>query len=274
MKANSNTPDNNLNRLLQQWSSEQQPSTEQLNALCQRVQSSLASTDLSSSVVQAIEQEKSIERQRYSFASRVALTLLSLSAVVLICLTLWSRSTKTEDVLLAGVEQGRESSEMVEFGHQKELIEKLQSFYAEPLMWIAESSEDVVVELGVVELASDSTQPWLLIRLAVERRDMNATEGANQKPLWQIDLAVRNEQTVLLTDPANLNGQINVWPCLTDDGLVMVDTRFTSLGPVMAQGNQTNIMRPGSRTQLNSPEDPYVIWQYVELVQKVPVSKS
>ncbi len=90
-------------------------------------------------------------------------------------------------------------------------------------------------------------------------------ERANQ-PNWQLDLAVRNQQTVNLMDRAQPDQQVMIWPTLTEDGLVMIDTRLDALGPLKADTNQSNLVRPGQPCRLLSGNRDYALWQYVEVV--------
>ena len=257
--------DNKLDWLLQKWSQEQQPSTEQLDSLCQRVQASLAAStdhDLSSPIT----------KPNAPFALRAAVSGLALAASLLVCVTCYQliKVQPPSHERTSDSNNNRHRMVVADFTNQKQLMEKLQAIYDQPLLWIAETGDKLQVEVDDPSTldATASSDPWLLIRLAVERQSSsNADNSYSEKPLWQIDLVVRNEQTVRLTGTSNQSEQLQVWPCLTQDGLVMVDTQYESLGPVKTKSNQTNLMRTGSRTRLNSLDDEYALWQYVEVVE-------
>lgn len=178
-----------------------------------------------------------------------------------------------------------------DFTQQIRLIKKLQAAYQQPLNWFAETRDDIQVGLDDERSEADG-QPWLLIRISMSLPPESLAQADHDgPPVWQMDLAIRNEQVVQLASDTSGTQQLVVWPYLTEDGLVMIDTKFNLSVPLESdhasvtqrratahvQGNESLLVRPGLRTRLatvRGERGEYDLWQYVQVVDPVRMPNS
>ncbi len=280
MKKHPNTPsDKQLDTLLQGWSEKQQPSSAELARLCDRVQEGLRNQPV------VVAATPGWEGQRALRSRKLLVTLGAVAASVVLGFVLWNRRPEHAEPAFADAGSKASPAESsvtfesmaADFSNQVELIGKLEAAYQQPVAWFAESSQDLEVELEENVSGSNQTnqpQTWLLIRLALEPQPdplvnrQPASAGPVHTPVWQVDMAVRDQQTAQLSSQDSAGEQIVVWPCLTQDGLVMVDTKFRLDGTQHTAGNQSHLMRPGSRTRLATVNGKYDLWQYVQVVNR------
>lgn len=260
----SSSPDDKLDRLLQNWAAEQAPADEVLDALCQRV---LSTADQAKDQSVQVVPYRPTPAPLHSRAPRY-LFWLAVAASLMVVALVWNRGADPKQVPALAKTNARTRQD---FTKQKQVMQKLLSIYDQPLVWVAESPDAVQVELAQTPEQVDDQQPWLLIRLTVEPQRMETTtsrlgEQSEAEPVWQMDLLVRSEQRVDLSGGENLDEQLMVWPYMTEDGLVMIDTQFAGLGPMTTAGNQSNLVRPGSRTYLTSVNNEYAVCQYVDVI--------
>lgn len=261
----SSSPDDKLDRLLQNWAAEQAPADEVLDALCQRV---LSTADQAKDQAGQAEPYRPTPAPQHDRAPRY-LFWLAVAASLMVVALVWNR--EADDPKQVPALAKTDARAPLDFTKQKQVMQKLLSIYDQPLVWVAESPDALQVELAQTSEQVDDQQPWLLIRLTVEPQRMEtATSGLGEQseaePLWQMDLLVRSEQRVDLSGRKNLDEQLMVWPYMTEDGLVMIDTQFAGLGPMKTAGNQSNLVRPGSRTYLTSVNNQYAVCQYVDVI--------
>lgn len=261
----SSSPDDKLDRLLQTWAAEQAPPGEALDALCQRV---LSTADQAKDYWVQVQPYRPTPAPLHSRAPRY-LFWLAAAAGLMVVAWVWNRGA--DDPKQVPALAKTDARTPLDFTKQKQVMQKLLSIYDQPLVWVAESRDALQVGLAQTPDQVGGPQPWLLIRLTVEPQRTETTtsrlgEQSQAEPLWQMDLFVRSEQRVDLSGGENLDEQLMVWPYMTEDGLVMIDTQFAGLGPMKTAGNQSNLVRPGSRTYLTSVNNQYAVCQYVDVI--------
>ncbi|MFO1066066.1 MAG: hypothetical protein U0892_19575 [Pirellulales bacterium] len=290
----SNPSEHPIDALLKEWADSQQPEARVFDALAGRI-GAAASKPADVSAEQAGGAAKVEVARRFGRrALGTAATILALAASILIGIVLrHDGATNSQGTSLSESGKGAHVSTeprfewpqqivRADFNRQRQLIEKLTSISKQPLAWLAETDEELQVEFEEVDEDSklSTRQPWLLVRLAVERRPIERSDVdgamtiADPSPFWQVDLAVHSEERVTVAGKNGTSSTVVLWTCMTEDGLVMVDTQYRLDGHPSATDNQTHLMRPGTRTRLAQLDEQYELWQYIDVMRDADRSAS
>ena len=157
------------------------------------------------------------------------------------------------------------STSVASFGVNQSLVfEEMQRVFDQRLAWVAETGKDILLEVDSEE--TNPQAPLLCIRLTLASKS-NRDFGAEGGKVWEMDLIVRSEQTVRIgTDDSNT--QLVLWPFLTDDGKVLVETQFNLTVPNEINHRSTRLLSPGLSEEIGDVDASFVFSQKVVLLNE------
>ena len=244
---------NPLDQLLIRCAESRAPSDEHLELLTNRIQREL----------------RNHVAPKQSFTHRSFRTwagILATAASIIIALTVWKyAATPLSQVVVKQNEAGLPQSSTTAFvSRQTALFGQLQSVFDQRLAWVAESSQDVLFEIE--SDAIETKGPLMCIRLALATKPIEATTAEGQK-VWELDVIVRSEQTVRIGGIAS-SPELVLWPFVTDDGKVLVESQFNLPTPLGFQHSQTTLLSPDEQAEQGVLDPNYVLSQSVVLLKE------
>lgn len=237
-----------LDQLLRQGLDHREPSDEHLAELTSRIQLELRSQTTST---------RSAETVRLRAWSGV----LSVAASLLVGIFLWRNSTVPPNLNDKMVSP----SPVAAFGVNQSLVfGEMQRVFDQRLAWVAETGQDVLMEVDSEETETEG--PLLCIRLTLASKS-NSESGEEGRKVWEMDVIVRNEQTVRI-GAADSIPQLVLWPFLTEDGKVLVETQFNLTVPNETNHRSTCLLTPGLTEEQAVVDASFVFSQRVVLLNE------
>jgi hypothetical protein len=144
------------------------------------------------------------------------------------------------------------------------LFQEMQRVFNHQLAWIAETKEDVLFEIDSEPIAGHG--PLMCIRLVLADNSSTST-SSNKQNVWELDVIVRSEQMVHIAS-AGTTPDLVLWPYLTDDGQVLVETQINLPAPFGQQLIQTKLLSPDTEAVPGEIENHFVLTQSVVLLKE------
>lgn len=236
---NSNTDDEKLDALLNQWS-DRCVSSERLVNLQKRIVSSLQETKSVATADMASQESRRDTQHRVArnqWASRFAVgTVVMMLLTVGFVLPQWGSSvvaTTSE----AAPEYAWLQEEQIQ--DMSVLYAEMESLFDQQLAWMAETGDRL--EFGLDRSTSDHTVRMkdpgrLTVRVIVEHRPQGS---AVWHLAWAMDVVARNEEIVCV-NPKKVNGQeLQIWTYRLPDGAIAVESmlQLDGTSPFRAQAS-------------------------------------
>ncbi len=260
---NPNDPPNPLDQLLSRCLDRREPSDEHL-------------ADLTSQIQLKLRSQTTATRSSESFQLPAWSGILTIAASLLVGMFVWRNSmVPPTQISSKTFETSRQSvsfdtnaaspTAVASFGVNQALVfEEMQRVFDQRLAWVAETGQDILMEVDSEE--SDSQRPLMCIRLSLASKS-NSESGAVGRKVWEMDVIVRSEQTVRIgTDEST--PQLVLWPFLTDDGKVLVETQFNLAAPDGVNHRSTILLSPGLTEDQGVVDARFVFSQKVVLLKE------
>jgi hypothetical protein len=261
---NPNDTPNPLDQLLRQSLERREPSHEHLADLTRRIQLELQS--------QTTSKRTAVSGRHRPWSK----TTLAVAASLLVGILFWRNSMVPPNQISNKPLDASPPSVMlndkvasprpgVSFGVNQSLVfEEMQRVFDQRLAWVAETDQDILMEVDSEK--TDSQRPLLCIRLTLASKS-NREFGAVGGKVWEMDLIVRSEQTVRI-GAGDSTTQLVLWPFLTDDGKVLVETQFNLTAPNEVNHRSTCLLSPGLTEEIGDVDASFVFSQRVVLLNE------
>jgi hypothetical protein len=260
-----NEPRDKLTPLLRQWAERQSLDEKAMETL--RAQ-----------VVQQLQDSPGADLRllppagrRSPLVGRVAWFSLGAAATLLIAAFLWP--CRPVDQPAVETATSEDSSALALFSkpqleEKATLLSEMERLFANRLAWVAEDSGEV--RIGV---AGDGEKPSqgvpIAVRVVVVARKIGSLHW---KPVWNVDVVTRGEQTVDITPPGHPGESFQIWALPLPDGMVAVDTNvaLNGDGSAATQSSSSGIQKadtPNRTFRLKKGDVEYEVYQTVSLLK-------
>lgn len=248
-----------IDRLIERCLAQRAPSNEHIEALTKKIQQELLRQP-------EVKQPPPVHRTSKAWVGAAAI-----AASFFIGVVLWKwfspaslDSQAGQSLTVASVSESIVAGSSMSAANQqldrrKALFVEMQRVFDQQVAWIAESPSDLQFEVDS-NLVGEQ-KPLLCIRLTLSEPANAASEA---RTLWEMEVIVRSEQTVRIGDDPTAP-ELVLWPFMTEDGKVFVDTQINLSEPFGLTNNQSRLLNLGvhDQQQLNAN---FVLSQSVELL--------
>jgi len=270
--------DDDLNRLLRDWTAAEQPDEVHLQALRERI--SRAADRLEGHVAEVIgvgdddltagDGRKTVSPA--TWPSRLGWFALGAAAAILAAVCVVSR---------LGPDQGRDEPEAYmwadlppevrldrhQLAAEATLFAAMKEVFADRLTWMAETDGKVILGIEPENPASaDGSQP-ITIRLVVMAREPGETAWHRR---FSVDCIALNEQLVELAPPDGAEARVALWAHVLPDGMIAVDTSLNVAG-AYGEASSSAVQRPQVPMRildLRTNENEYRVFQTVAVLPR------
>ena len=219
-----------LNHLLREWESRQQPTPSELDSLQARIAEQLADVASKPEPTLLVSRSTPSEPSKRASAIAVLAVLASLLAAVTV---LWSglRSdpSRPVDLAIASLPDG-------DFAASQSLFRELDSLFDRRWRWLSELNGQVHIETD--EPATDPVTSSVSVRLTIVQRRIGES---NWNVVWEASVLARSEEWVRL--PVELAGDngVSLWTYSLPDGSTLVESDLTLTAPVPLRVSEQHV---------------------------------
>ncbi len=250
---------NKLDKLLKRWAARHAADEASVRTLVERIAEQARATD---PVIHA----DMGRRPAPSFRTKLTYTAVGIAATLVVAATiaLWLRVPGNGPIQNAAA-LASVSAEEVESNAR--LFSEVKRLFGEDLRWVSNTDSEIRLGLRPVAARQAVNGTSLLIRVIVAQR---ISGDRAWKKVLETDILARHEELVEVVPDPEKDNRLIVWGHVLPDGNVAVDSNIQLRQPIRASIDVTNVLVPGTPTQIFSLETDDAEYRVFQVVIPLP----